>query len=261
MKRVLLVALGVAVLAGAANAQAPHDGTATLHMTFKDTVDPYAVDLLISETAIIQLWVKYEAVTPDMDRIMGMDMLFNHRVTEGHDFEVVGFNEVAPFPGASGGPAYGATGGISRFSRGQIDEAPHDGVVDALFTGVGNLNNYAFIGNVGGGWNPPVNGLEDTGGAFLLLDEIIIHGVNDTGSIDNRVAFAGGGFESKWTEMAYYSGPPTPGYKDFIQGGYLYEKANQAPGGKGLRVHVTIPEPGSLALLAFGGLAAIRRRR
>ena len=247
MKRVMLVSLCVALLAGDVNAQY---GTADLWLSSEQGTD--TIYMVLSETAVIQVWMSYNPATPATDRMMGGDILLEHRVTEGHDFEVVGFYDHGP---------WGAGDSYYRFSRGLLDEDPHDGVPD--ITGVGNLSSYAFTGKVDSPWIPPTNGMDDTGG-LILMDEIIIHSVWLTGEYSpNHVSFSGsagsGTAESAWRELALYNGSYPA-----VAAEMTYNYLNCAPGQKyqALQVFITgIPEPGSLALLAFGGLAVTRRPR
>ncbi|GAG50384.1 unnamed protein product, partial [marine sediment metagenome] len=159
---VLVAASGAVLLgAGVANAEiAP--GTAALWIQTPGGGD--TINLLISETAVIQLWMEYTAPLDGESRLMvGMDAGLEHLILDGHDFEVVGFGDFGP---------WGVGSTFYRYSRGLLDEAPHDGVPD--YTGVGNLSYYRFIGNV----LPPyteTTGLPPNQGA-ILLDEIIIHG-------------------------------------------------------------------------------------
>ena len=67
--------------------------------------------------------------------------------------------------------------------------------------------------------------------------------------------------------MFFQSGGQTPGFKEntyyageWVTTDYDFKMGTGATKPTALKIHVT-PEPGSLALLAFGGLAAIRRRR
>jgi hypothetical protein len=239
MKRVVLFALSVALFASVASAQ-------TVPGTAEVWIQPVGggnqIDILESETAIIQLWMNYTAPADGEERLMlGMDAQLDHRDAQGINFEVVGFNTQGP---------WGINGTFFTKSRGQLDEAPFDDVPD--YTGVGNLDWYQYQGTV----TPPYSnqtGLPPNLGA-ILLDEIIIHGVTDSGTISNRVIFATGLKAPSWFEGTFYEGVASPLEYPFNLGTGI-NKANP------VYVHVSVPEPASLALLAFGGLAAIRRRR
>ena len=244
MKRVVLAVMSVALLAGVASAQPVIDpGSATVWIQAPGGGN--TINLIISETGVIQLWMDYTApVTESVTRLMtGMDAgLQQLPAPPDEDIEVVGFNDYGP---------WGIGGTLYRFSRGILDESPHDGIPD--ITGVGNINWYMFIGNV----NPPYTmstGLLPNGGQ-LLLDEIIIHGVNDTFSTKNRVYFTSGGKAPSWFETTYYGDVSQGSVEHGFVLGTGVNKKNP------VYVHVSVPEPGTLALLAFGGLAAIRRRR
>ena len=239
MKRVVLVALSVALFAGVASAQTPQGTTA---LWIQPVGGGNQINLAVSETAIIQLWMNYSAPADGNERLMiGMDAQLDHRDVQGINFEVTGFNSQGPWPIA---------GTFFRFSRGQLDEAPHDAIPD--ITGVGNVDFYQFQGTV----NPPFTnqtGLPPNLGD-ILLDEIIIHGVSDSLTVSNRVIFAPDPLAPSWFEQYFYEHDPAAFIEYGFNLGTGVDKKNP------VYVHVT-PEPASLALLAFGGLAAIRRRR
>lgn len=244
MKRVVLFALSVALFAGVASATEP--GSASLWI--QPVGGGNQINLLESETAVIQLWMNYSAPTDGEERLnIGMDAQLDYRLLQGINFEVVGFN--GPGPADEYGP-WPIAGSFYTKSRGQLDEAPFDGIPD--YTGVGNLTWYQYQGTV----TPPYTnqtGLPPNLGN-ILLDEIIIHGVSDSGTVSNRVIFISGLKAPSWFENTFYHGVFSPVEYPFNLGTGI-SKNNP------VYVHVSIPEPASLALLAFGGLAAIRRRR
>ncbi|HUU85932.1 MAG TPA: PEP-CTERM sorting domain-containing protein [Phycisphaerae bacterium] len=244
MKRVVLFALSVALFAGVANAQT-NPGTAMLWI--QPAGGGNQINLVESETAVIQLWMNYSSTgtgSLGAEKInIGMDGQLDHLDAAGINFEVVGFNSFGP---------WGVNGTFYTKSHGQLDEAPYDNIPD--YTGVGNLDWYQYQGTVTPPYSNQTGLLPNDGN--ILLDEIIIHGVTDGGSLNNRVFFAGGLFRATWFEHYFYGGSQPDCFKelDFAFG----TGANKtAP----VYVHVTVPEPASLALLAFGGLAVIRRRR
>jgi len=245
MKRVVLVALSVALFAGVASAQTPQ-GTTSLWI--QPVGGGNQINLAVSETAIIQLWMNYSAPADGNERLMiGMDAQLDHRDVQGINFEVTGFNPQGP---------WGVGGTFYRFSRGQIDESPPDNIVDDGYTGVGNVDYYQFQGTVNPIGDPPYTmqtGLLPNQGD-ILLDEIIIHGASDSGTVSNRVIFAPDPLTPSWFEAYFYEGT----YSYFTE--YGFDMGTGINKNNPVYVHVT-PEPASLALLAFGGLAAIRRRR
>ena len=252
MKRVVLFALSVALFAGVASAQ----DVGTADVWIQPVGGGNQINILESETAIIQLWMNYSAPVdtyPDERLLLGMDAQLDHRDAQGINFEVTGFNG----PGAA--DQYGPWGllnghdpdGFYVKSRGQLDEAGFDGIPD--YTGVGNLDWYQFQGTVAPLYEND-RGLQPNLGD-ILLDEIIIHGVSDCGTEANRVIFAPNEYAPSWFEGYFYNGEYDHNLESLMVLGTGINKVNP------IYVHVSIPEPASLALLAFGGLAAIRRRR
>lgn len=250
MKRVVLIALSVALFAGVANAQTVDPGTASLWLTLPGGGNEAYIQ--VTETMVFQLWMDYTAPADSHARLMiGMDAL--HQMLPDPPDECI---EVVGWTGPGAADEYGPWGVGGTFftkSRGMIDEAPFDGVPD--YTGCGNIDPYyMYIATVFGPYTT-ATGLLPNGGA-MMLDETIIHGNCDTGTTFNKVFFAAGAQAPTWTEIAFYQGTGdlqiSPKYAFALGTGINKKNA--------IKIHVT-PEPGSLALLAFGGLAAIRRRR
>ena len=240
MKRVVLAVMSVAVFAGVASGQ---HTTGTVEVWLQNPDGGNTINLLVSETGIIQLWMDYTAPSDGVWRhLVGGDAGLQQRpVAPDESIEVVDFNDYGP---------WGLNDTFYRYSRGQLDEAPHDGTPD--YTGVGNINNYMFISNVDTPYTTS-NGLLP-GGGNMLLDEIIIEGIylND---VPDKVFFTLGLQAPSWFESYYDTGSFKIEVLEFT--------ASLGTGsGKTNPVYVNVvPEPGTLALLAFGGLAVIRRRR
>jgi hypothetical protein len=245
MKRVLLVALSVALFASVANAQ----GTGTIWLAVPGGGNQ--VNMLVSETAVVQLWMEYTSSDP-YARLLGVISQLQYRTQNGVDFEVTGFQASPDLPAGLPGSQ------LFRASRGILDQ-DNDGNPDTF--GLGNIDDYQFQGDVNalpaGGWSASMGLFGNEG--QLLLDTIIIHGVNDTLTLSNRIMFNQSIFP-RYTEGTLYGD------------GVIKSEDNDildVPFGMGtginklvpMYVHISVPEPGSLALLAFGGLAAIRRRR
>jgi hypothetical protein len=233
----------VALFAGVANGQG---STADLWLSVPGGGN--TLELTVSETGIIQLWLDYTNPDTDWHLMVGMDAQLIQAPAESN-IEVTGFAG----PGAAA-DEYGPWQEFYTVSRSQLDEAPFDGVPD--YTGVNNIEYYMYIGGADTPWDS-TTGLDPDQGA-ILLDALIIHGVYNNEDISgawgwgDRVFFAGGEQAPSWFELSAYGTGVT--YAEFAFSlGTGSAKANP--------IFVQVPEPGTLALLAFGGLAAIRRRR
>jgi len=186
VKRVKLIAFAVLVCVPPAIGQ-----EATVWLAVPDNPDASGLTVGVGETAVIQLWMEYAGADDGKTRLMiGMDAALNHPITEGQDFEVVGFNDFGPWP---------ISDTFYRKSRGQLDEAPADGIPD--YTGVGNINWYQFQGTV----KPPFT--TETGllpaDVPVLLDEIVIQGVSESVT-GNTVLFAAGFATASYFENVFY---------------------------------------------------------
>ena len=212
---VLVSVLSLAFLSGVATTAA---GPPELWLQAPDGSN--TINLLVGETGVIQLWMDYTNPRPaGVFRMFGMDAMLWHREDYGHDFEVVGFIGHGPWPSDS-----------FQKSRGILDEGPYEGTPD--ITGAGNLNWYQMQ------LDAPIpcatsNGLDPNLGP-ILLDEIIIRGLNDTGSSLNRVAFGSGGWAPSFIESVFYGGEPDWTMYDFVLGTGGWKNP--------LYVHVSTPE-------------------
>jgi hypothetical protein len=182
----------LAVLLGAI----PAHGQGEVVLRLQNEADPLAAGLTVEvgQEAVIQVWMEY--FDPDdgfVHHIIGMDAFLVHA---GGGFEVVGFNDLGPW-GGTVRPLY-------RDSRGLLDENPADGVPDV--PGVGNLNEYGFIGAVGAPWDIdaglPAEWEGPDGAGTYLLDEIVILGVAAAETPDT-VTFAGGALAPEVFEQVF----------------------------------------------------------
>ncbi|HUU82515.1 MAG TPA: PEP-CTERM sorting domain-containing protein [Phycisphaerae bacterium] len=245
MNRILITsALSIGLFASIGNAD-PTPGTVTLWI--QPAGGGNSLHLIPWETARIQLWMNYSAPLDGEERLMvGMDAgLQEDPVSPVGDFEVIGFNDYGLWP---------ISNTFFRFSRGQLDEAPHDGAPD--ITGVGNIDFYQFQGRV----TPPFTnqtGLPPNLGD-ILLDEIIIRSVWLNDPPGSRVYFAGGAEAPSWFEQYFYEHDPSSSVE------YAFNLGTGIDSSNPIYIHISgIPEPGSLVLVMAGavGLIVLGRRR
>jgi hypothetical protein len=238
----LLVILFVGVFAASANA-------ATLSMLFDDgPVDqgPYPreeVTLMPSETAVISVYIDLKSVDPGFAGLGGQLQVWS-----------------------GGGFSDGLTALDDYHTQPGWETAPHvPALPSALGEGIGryNMNFGAIDADLDSLYGP---------GQFLVAEIVIHQDAEPTPPNDFALVFRhdpdnfqpvltnhkGGmfNFHPKWEGMSYSGvytygkGAPDAGA---VMTGYTYFDP--------LIVHCIIPEPGSMALLVLGGLAALRRRR
>ena len=248
MKRFVICALGVMVLAGMASAQ-----DATVWLQWQGNA-PEDVDkcLLVSDTAVVQIWMEVHDDGNPYTRLINVDTILdayslstNGMGTYPH-YDVVAFNDFGPW------------GEFGRQDPRGFFTNPPDPNMDLTL-------NYQFIG---GDVVMPFNGIVP---GMYLLDEIVIHGTSETQDIlvepcppcntaaADKILFAGG---AQAPGGFIWYGTPSYGYYMSANIGVAtglnkFGTASDLP----LNLCVVIPEPASLSLLALGGLAAIRRRR
>ena len=198
------------------------------------------INIAPSETAVVQLWLEIYAG----NRLHCVDVNLNAKGAAGavdECFDVLGFCQDVPVPFPNPDMMFDG--------RGPID--------DSIPPGPGDLDDYAIVyGDI----NYPLHAGSGAGVGIYLLDEIIIHGLEvmlpecpetPTKDICNWIHFATGAQKPGGFKLI----GPYYGY------GYYTAVIDQGLGGfmNPLFIACT-PEPGSLALLALGGLVAIRRR-
>jgi hypothetical protein len=258
MKRTLLSAVCVMLFAGVAFGQ----GTATIWL--EGDGGGNTVDVGLGATATMEVWFNYsEGIRPgEIDRMIGIAAQLRHNGfdntvanwdnRDGTAFQAVALNYGGPW-GALARPLAGDPAGHGGLSSGALPPAElapgnlNPGVVGLGYQlAAGSAGPFdAFSGLAGSGtsWHGDTIGIEG-----LVVNWDGVSGSPDTVCFPKKVS----GIVT-YTENVYYGGlwAVTPTV-NFAQG----------QGAAGNRIHVRVtPEPTSLALLAIGGLAALRRRR
>ncbi len=237
MKRVLTCVLSVAMLASAASAQ-------DMVVFLSDNADgDNTIDLTLvpgpSNLGAIDLWMNVNASTRIIDLdipLSGYDAGFS---SNSVSFGVAGFIDLPALPGL-----------MQRVSRG---------------LGTSSISDYQYVAQ---DLNLPIDGNSGYLGTSLdiLLDSIVIAGTssNEFSGADNVIFGKASLGQAPAATLAVFSPFPPPGSWGTIPGVVgmgTGTSVNVMRGGFGpLLVNVT-PEPASLALLAIGGFAALRRRR
>jgi len=260
MKRTLLSAVCVMLFAGLAFGQ----GTAEIWLEGDGGGNTVTVGL--GETATMEVWFSYNNAAPlagEIDRMIGIAAQLRHNGfdntvanwdnRDGTAFQAVSLNYGGPW-GALARPLAGDPAGHGGLSS---------GLLPAGELAAGNLNpgvvglGYQLAAGSSGPFDAN-SGLDISGtswhGDTIGIQGLVVNWVDGSGGTPDTVCFPKktAGIVT-YSERVFYSGAwGTAPVVDFGQG----------QGKAGDRIHVRVtPEPTSLALLAIGGLAALRRRR
>ncbi len=227
MKRFLACALSVAMLSSVAMAQT---------VSLSDAADgDGVVDIAVpGGTGTVNLWLN----APVGLSIMGMDAIlvgYDNAFGLAENFEVSGFID-APL----------LAGKMQRTGRGAVAGALP-----------GNVDGYQYVGD---DLNFPADANSGYAGTGLdvLLDSIIMTGLAETVLGPDYLYFSFAA-APQYFDVALVDppGPPPPAWS--IGGPFAFGQGT-GDGLSPLEINIA-PEPASLALLAIGGFAAIRRRR
>ena len=266
MKRALISSLCVVLFASVASATAPAWHMATVWL--EGDAGGNTVTVVAGETASFNLWMSYEGPANDgaVHRLISMDAGLRHNgfatgnttwdAQDGVGFQAVGLYEQGTWGDGALPMAFGDHGGYAL-----------DGALPSEEVVPGNLNGFpgTSLPYLFAAGSPSGDGAERgilSSSTSWYLDQVVIEGL-----------------VVNWDDMAMTGTPDTvnfprktspaaPGYvENQLYAGVwtedLQQKCNQGVGAPFNRMYVRVitPEPASLALLAVGGLAAIRRRR
>jgi hypothetical protein len=224
------------------------------------------VTVAIGGSAVMELWFSYASVDEggNFNRLSGFDAQLRHNgfstgnptwnAQDGDDFEVTHLNGQGPWGDLAEPLTFGNHGGMGN---GALLPADVYG---------GNLNPTDSIGVEGEQYQFAAG--SDIGNAGLagsatswFADEIVIRGITQnwdgillTGTPDTvNFPKRGNSLNPEMYENIYYNSTWDNG---------VPQPMDQGVGAAANRMYVRVtPEPTSLALLAIGGLAALRRRR
>jgi len=223
----------ICVLLGLSASSAGAGIEATLWVQGTDGGDQ--VDVQVSETAVIQLWLSVE---PGVTLISVSAVLLGYDQQFGadHAFEVQGFNDITI-----------ANSLLQRTSRGSVeDDIPHGVINDYQY--VGSDNNLPFGAS---------SGLP--GPRTVLLDEIIIHGIIPQSMLlptTNPVNFPFPDGHPSAFQLNFSPFPP-PGQWTAVDATLALGTGHFS---NRLSINV-VPEPAGLAMLAYGAVIFGRRKR
>ena len=260
MKRALISSLCVMLFAGVAFGQ----GTNLIWL--EGDSGGNTVTVPISGTAVIEIWFKYEAADEGgyINRMIGLDAQLRHNkfgtgsatwdAQNGVDFEATelwhqGTFGTLPKPLGAGFNHGGMSDGVLPGAEVYAGNLNKDPVGEDFQWAAGSVGPFDADSGLAGSTTSWFGDQIVIHGLVQNWDEILLTGTPDTLNFPKKTTTFGPGF----TDNVYYGGAWSV---------LVDVKSNQGVGAFGNRLYVRVtPEPTSLALLAIGGLAALRRRR